>query len=246
MLLFSAFFLVAFVYASVGFGGGSSYIAILALSGLAFGEIKLTSMVCNIAVVLGNTALFRKSDWWDGRKYLPFIVAGMPMAFLGALIPLKEQSFFVLLGATLLLSAMLLWIQPGIKNEPVDKAGGAAVRDGIAGGSIGLLSGLVGIGGGIFLSPLLYFLRWDTARHISAATSLFILANSGAGLAGRLISEKWDTDVTRLAILVTAVVAGGQLGVRVSLRKFSPLWIRRITAVLVFWAGTEVLWKYLR
>jgi len=229
MLLFSAFFLVAFVYASVGFGGGSSYIAILALSGLAFGEIKLTSMVCNIAVVLGNTALFRKSDWWDGRKYLPFIVAGMPMAFLGALIPLKEQSFFVLLGATLLLSAMLLWIQPGIKNE-----------------SIGLLSGLVGIGGGIFLSPLLYFLRWDTARHISAAASLFILANSGAGLAGRLISDKWDTDVTRLAILVTAVVAGGQLGVRVSLRKFSPLWIRRITAVLVFWAGTEVLWKYLR
>jgi uncharacterized membrane protein YfcA len=148
ILFFFVFLSIALVYSSVGFGGGSSYLAVLALSGLPFGEVRLTAMACNIAVVLGNTTLFRRSGWWDGRKYLPFVAAGMPMAFLGALIPLREQYFFILLGGTLLLAALLLWFQPGAKQEPPEEAAGKnRTTDWISGGSIGLLSGMVGTGG---------------------------------------------------------------------------------------------------
>ena len=246
ILFFFVFLSIALVYSSVGFGGGSSYLAVLALSGLPFGEVRLTAMACNIAVVLGNTTLFRRSDWWDGRKYLPFVAAGMPMAFLGALIPLREKYFFILLGGTLLLAALLLWFQPGAKQEPPEEAAGKnRTIDWISGGSIGLLSGMVGIGGGIFLSPLLFFLRWDKAKHIAATASLYILANSVAGLAGQLVSGVSNFDPLRLFILIAAVTLGGQIGARSSMRWFSPLWVRRITALLVCWAGSEVLWKYL-
>jgi uncharacterized membrane protein YfcA len=246
IFLFSLFFTVALVYSSVGFGGGSSYLAILALMGLPFGEVRLTAMACNIAVVLGNTSIFRRSDWWNGRKYLPFVAAGMPMAFLGAMIPMREKSFFILLGSALLLAAILLWFQPEGKEEATEIANKQNnPGDWITGGSIGLLSGMVGIGGGIFLSPLLFFLRWDKAKHIAATASLYILANSVAGLAGQAVSGISNFDPLRLFILLAAVTAGGQIGVRSSLRWLSPSWVRRVTALLVCWAGSEVLWKYL-
>lgn len=245
-LLFFIFFTIALVYSSVGFGGGSSYLAVLALSGLPFAEVRLTAMTCNIAVVLGNTTLFRRSDWWDGRKYLPFVAAGMPMAFLGAMIPLREKNFFILLGGTLLLAALILWFQPLVKQElPEAESRKKRTTDWISGGAIGLLSGMVGIGGGIFLSPLLFFLRWDKAKHIAATASLYILANSVAGLAGLLVSGPTNFDPFRLVTLIAAVTLGGQIGTRSSLRWFSPLWVRRITALLVCLAGSEVLWKYL-
>ncbi|MEY4202620.1 MAG: hypothetical protein RL013_322, partial [Bacteroidota bacterium] len=94
------------------------------------------------------------------------------------------------------------------------------------------------------LSPLLFFLRWDKATHIAATASLYILANSVAGLAGQAVSGSAIFDPVRLLILVIAVTIGGQIGVRSSLRWFSPLWVKRITALLVCWAGSEVLWKY--
>lgn len=246
ILFFFVFLTVALVYSSVGFGGGSSYLAVLALSGLPFGEVRLTAMACNIVVVLGNTTLFRRSDWWDGRRYLPFVAAGMPMAFLGALIPLRERHFFIILGGALLLAALLLWFQPGSNREaPETETGKNRLRDWISGGSIGLLSGMVGIGGGIFLSPLLFMLRWGKARHIAATASLYILANSVAGLASQLVSGVAHFDPWRLLTLIAAVAIGGQIGVRSSLKWLSPVWVRRITALLVCWAGSEILWKYL-
>jgi len=246
IFLFFLFFTVALVYSSVGFGGGSSYLAILALMGLPFGEVRLTAMACNIAVVLGNTSIFRRSDWWNGRKYLPFVAAGMPMAFLGAMIPMREKSFFILLGSALLLAAILLWFQPEVKEAATEIGKKQnSPGDWITGGIIGLLSGMVGIGGGIFLSPLLFFLRWDKAKHIAATASLYILANSVAGLAGQAVSGISNFDPLRLFILLAAVTAGGQIGARSSLRWLSPSWVRRVTALLVCWAGTEVLWKYL-
>lgn len=246
ILLFFVFFTVALVYSSVGFGGGSSYLAILALSGLPFGEVRITAMACNIAVVLGNTSLFSRSDWWNWRKYLPFVAAGMPMAFLGAMIPLREKHFFILLGGTLLLASWLLWFQPAAKQESNENhARKGRKTDWIYGGAIGFLSGMVGIGGGIFLSPLLFFLRWDKARHIAATASLYILANSIAGLAGLVVAGMSHFDPWNLLVLITAVTIGGQIGVRSSLRWFSPVWVRRITALLVCWAGIEIWWKYL-
>lgn len=239
-LLFAA---IAFVYASVGFGGGSSYIALLAVAGLPFGEIRLTALLCNIIVVTGGAVVFYQNKQLDLRKTAPLLLASVPMAFLGARLKIGEQAFFLLLGASLVLSALFLWFQP-------KAAGGEGVspekptRDGLFGAAIGLLSGMVGIGGGIFLSPLLHFFRWGSARTIAAAASVFILANSAAGIAGQFFNLPKDLDWQRIGMLCAAVLIGGQAGSRASQKWFSLVVVRRLTAVLVLAAGVEVLAKH--
>lgn len=239
-----AFLIIAFIYASVGFGGGSSYLAVLALTTMPFQDIRLTAMICNLIVVSGNTAVFSKSEYWQLKKYLPFLIAGTPLAFLGATIPLKQKEFFVLLGFGLILAGLVLWFQPAQKAG-LEPTSSNHWRNGLIGGAIGFFSGLVGIGGGIFLSPALHFLRWDHARQIAATASLFILTNSAAGLTGQLLSKTWSPDWWQIGILAAAVFVGGQTGVRYSVRWFSLARIRKVTAALVFFAGFEVLAKQL-
>ncbi len=237
------FLVIAFTYASVGFGGGSSYLAILAIAGLPFLEIRLTALICNIIVVSGGTLLFFQNKQLDFKKILPLVAAGIPFAFLGASMRIEEHTFFKVLGISLLMAATLLWLQPQpVGNDPV--APPRPVRDALLGGGIGCLSGMVGIGGGIFLSPLLHLFRWDTARKIAATASVFILANSLAGMAGQLTHLPAAPDWGRIALLGSAVFLGGQAGSRISITCFHPRFIRRVTAVLVFVAGLEVLWKH--
>jgi uncharacterized membrane protein YfcA len=119
------------------------------------------------------------------------------------------------------------------------------VKDGLLGGSIGFLSGMVGIGGGIFLSPLLNLLKWDTAKKIAATASVFILVNSISGIAGQLTALPSSIDFRRVILLCLAVLLGGQVGSRMGAAKFNPLVIKRVTALLVFFAGVEVLSRHL-
>jgi uncharacterized membrane protein YfcA len=245
LLLF--FFVIAFVYASVGFGGGSSYLAVLALYALPFQEIRLTALVCNIVVVTGGTMLFVRHQQVNWKKIVPLILVSVPMAFLGASLRLEQDTFFVLLGCSLLAAALLLWVQKrvqGIDKDTVTDKNNFS-RDGLLGGSLGLLSGMVGIGGGIFLSPLLNLIRWDTTKRIAATASFFILVNSVAGIAGQLTQLPASVDYTRILLLGMTVLAGGQLGSRIAIARFNPLLIRRMTAVLIFVAGLEVLYKHL-
>ena len=241
------FFVIAFVYASVGFGGGSSYLAVLALYTLPFQEIRLIALFCNILVVTGGTVLFIRNGQVSWKKIVPLVLVSVPMAFLGASLRLEQDTFFVLLGCSLLAAAVLLWAQKqatGIAPEKLaDKNN--YTRDGLLGGSLGLLSGMVGIGGGIFLAPLLNLLRWDTAKRIAATASFFILVNSLAGIAGQLAQLQASIDWSRILWLGIAVLAGGQLGSRIAIARFNPLVIRRMTAVLIFVAGLEVLYKHL-
>ena len=240
------FFTIAFIYASVGFGGGSSYIAILALYALPFKEIRLLALICNIIVVTGGTLLFIKNKQVRWKKILPIVACSIPLAFLGACMKISEDHFFLVLGSSLLVAAALLWVKtkPGApENEMTGNAHWA--RDGSIGGSIGFLSGMVGIGGGIFLSPLLNLLKWDTARHIAATASVFILVNSIAGLAGQMSNLPVVINYNQILLLGGAVLLGGQLGSRIGATKFNALIIRRLTAVLVFYAGIEVLLKHL-
>ena len=236
------FVAIAFTYASVGFGGGSSYLAILAMAGLPFQEIRLTALICNIIVVSGGTFIFFQNRQLDARKILPLVVVSIPAAFLGAKMRISQETFFMLLGISLLVASLLLWFQPQ-RAEADSVAAPQPVRDGFLGGSIGLLSGMVGIGGGIFLSPMLHFFRWDTARKIAATASVFILVNSISGIAGQLAHLPPDMHWNRIALLGAAVLVGGQAGSRISLSYFNPLLIRRLTAVLVFVAGVEVITK---
>jgi hypothetical protein len=240
-LLAFLFAAIAFIYASVGFGGGSSYLALLAVAGLPYSDIRLTALLCNILVVAGSVWLYVRGGQLNFRKVFPLVVASVPLAFCGGAMRIGEAAFFKLLGVSLLAASLLLWIQPYKETENPPPKPSKPFRDGFLGGCIGYLSGMVGIGGGIFLSPLLHLFHWDTARKIAATASAFILVNSIAGIAGQLTQLTSQPDWVRTGLLGIAVVAGGQAGARLSIKLFEPLLIRRLTAVLVFIAGVEVL-----
>ena len=247
ILLFS-FFLVALIYSSVGFGGGSSYLALLALPvfAIAFPVIRSTALFCNIVVVTGGTIIFYKEGKLLFKEIWPYLISSIPMAYVGGFWPIKQNTFFILLGITLLIVPFLLWFQPQKEDESnkskVPETNFLKIG---MGGAIGLLSGLVGIGGGIFLAPVLHFLRWSDAKRIAALASVFILVNSIGGLAGQFkrgIPEfRWEF----LVPLLLAVLLGGQIGSRLGAKKFNPLYIKRITAIVILIAGLTVLKDHL-
>ena len=240
------FLVIAFVYASVGFGGGSSYLAILSLYNLPIPEMKLTALICNIIVVTGGTIIYIRSKQVDWKKVLPLVVVSVPLAYVGAKMKLSQDTFFIILGCSLMLAAFLLWIRYRyVSEEEAITHKANYVKDGSLGGAIGFLSGIVSIGGGIFLSPVLNLMKWDTPKKIAATASLFILVNSISGIAGQLSTLKSSVDYTRIGLLCAAVFIGGQIGSRLGAVKFNQLVVRRVTAVVVFAAGAEVLIKHL-
>jgi uncharacterized protein len=242
LLLF--FVIVAFIYSSVGFGGGSSYLAILVFYSLPFKETRLIALVCNIIVVSGGTLVFIKHKQVNWRKIVAVVMAGVIMAFLGARMKLSQETFFILLGFSLITASILLWIKTKT-NAVMKKSKTSYLRDAALGGSIGFLSGMVGIGGGIFLSPILNLLNWDTPKKIAATASVFILVNSVGGIAGQLSQFAPNINYTRVIVLGLAVFIGGQFGSRIGVIKFNQLVVKRMTAILVFFAGIEVLSKHL-
>lgn len=243
IILILSFFAIALVYSSVGFGGGTSYLALLGQSFFFISQpqIKTTALLCNIIVVTGGTYIFYKNGKLDLRKSWPFLAASVPLAFLGGFWKLNDAVFFIVLGASLVIAAFLLWIKP--KDDNIESTNSTGLNFGIGGG-IGFLSGLVGIGGGIFLSPILHLIRWDEAKKISALASIFILVNSMSGLAGQL-SQKPQIDWSLVVPLLLAVLAGGQIGSRLGANRFNPIHIKRITALLIFLAGLNILKDHL-
>lgn len=240
-LLLTVFFMIAVVYSSVGFGGGSSYLALLAVAGVARDVFQPAALLCNIVVVTGGAIIFYRSGALDLKRAWPLLLASVPMAFIGGLWRIDDHAFFLLLGASLVLAAVLLWIQP--EQLTGFKASNPFLNV-LLGGSIGLLSGLVSIGGGIFLSPALHLIRWGEAKSISALASVFILVNSIGGLAGQL-ARSATIDYAFILPLLAAVFVGGQLGSRLGARKFKPMYIKRITAVLILAAGLNILRNHL-
>lgn len=241
IILVVSFFIIALVYSSVGFGGGSSYLALMAVTGVAPEVMRPSALLCNIVVVVGSAYIFRKAGHLDLRKAWPFIVASVPFAFLGGYWKISEHNFFLLLGGTLVLASIALWIQPG--NNEKKLSDNMPLNIGLSAG-VGFLSGLVSIGGGIFLSPVLHLSKWDTAQKISALASVFILANSISGLAGQF-THNASIDWKFILPLLAAVLTGGQIGSRLGARKFNPLYIRRITALLILVAGLNILRDHL-
>lgn len=244
-LLLLSFFLIALVYSSVGFGGGSSYLAILGQSIFSLGRdnVGAAALLCNIVVVTGGTIIFYKEGKISWRESWPFLAASVPLAFLGGFWRLDEQAFFILLGVTLTIASVFIWVKLARLEQPSPYLSTTWAKSGIGGG-IGLLSGMVRIGGGIFLSPLLHLLNWNDTKRISALASLFILVNSISGLAGQF-ARSTDLDWNFIWPLLVAVLLGGQLGSRLGARTFNPLYIKRITAVLIFIAGLNILRDHL-
>lgn len=240
LILVPVFFFVAVIYSSAGFGGGSSYLAVLTLFPLEFTTIRIIALLCNIVVVSGSVWIFYQKGFLNIRKILPLVLLSIPFAFLGGRMQIDQEVFFVLLGFSLLVAAILMLLTKTHNMMELPKYSNAVI-----GGSIGFLSGIVGIGGGVFLSPILYLSRWAEAKMIAATTASFILVNSISGLAGQMFSNGFQIEFSTAGLLILAVVLGGQIGARFTVGKVNPIMIRRITSVVILIVAVRLLWKYL-
>jgi uncharacterized membrane protein YfcA len=206
------------------------------------------ALVCNLIVAGGGVFHFWRAGEMPWRRALPLVLCSVPAAYFGGRIDLPREQFLGLLGLVLFFAGLAMWWRPGL--ERVASGNGslpeathskeAQVKAGALGGVLGFLAGLVSIGGGIFLSPVLFLQRWAAARTIAAVTSLFIFVNSLSGLAGQLsrgIEVSWQL----LGVLALAVLIGGQIGTRLTLKKLSAFTIRRIAAVLIIAVGVRLL-----
>lgn len=248
LYLIGLFFIVAVLYAAVGFGGGSTYNALLVLNGTDYRILPAIALACNIVVVSGGVWRFSKERLLDVKALLPFLLASVPAAWIGGRLPVSETVFIGLLGGALLISGARLLLQRDYVTETHEKQSVHPWLAGLTGGGIGLLSGLVGIGGGIFLAPFLYSMRWDTPRKIAAACSLFILVNSVAGLSGQVMKLS-NSDLLSLAIpywpLLPAVFLGGQIGSWMGSKHFDPIVLKRLTACLILYVSLRLLVRFL-
>jgi len=238
------FFTVAILYSSVGFGGGSSYLAILALTGIVFTQIRATALLCNIVVVTGNVLLYHNQQKIAWKKIMPLVFLSIPLSFLGGYLKISQHFFFISLGITLLFAAVTMWISKIIITED-QIITQKPIRNASYGGIIGFISGMVGIGGGIFLAPLLHLSNWDTPKKIAATASVFILVNSIAGLFGQYINPDFYIDWNLTATLLITVFIGGQIGSRISTNFFTPILLKKATAILIAFVSIRILIKYL-
>ena len=239
------FFIGAILYSSVGFGGGSSYLAILALSGIVFTQIRATALLCNIVVVSGNVFIFLQQKKVNFKKILPLVLLSVPLAFLGGKMKINQQFFFILLGFTLLFAAITMWFSKQIVAFNEKNSNPKSIRNASFGGIIGFISGMVGIGGGIFLAPLLHLTNWDTPKKIAATASIFILVNSIAGLIGQYSNPNFIIDWNLTSILLVTVFIGGQIGSRMSNKLFTPIQLKKATAILIAFVSLRILYKYI-
>ena len=226
----------------MGFGGGSTYNALLALAGFPYALLPLVALSCNVLVVSGATLRFARAGVIRWPRSLTLALIAAPLAFLGGLTPIKEAHFLFILGLSLVAAGLALLLP---RAPATDAAATRWARLApLAAAPLGYLAGLVGIGGGIFLAPLLHLTRWAGARQIAATASLFILINSVAGIAGQLAKNgagRFGEALSGSLPLLIAVVIGGQIGSLLALRLLPERVIRWLTAALTIYAGARLL-----
>ena len=243
--IFLLFFVVAILYSSVGFGGGSSYLAILALTGIVFTQIRFISLLCNIAVVSLNVFHFQKQQLYDWKKVIPILSFSIPLAFIGGFIEVNKNIFFILLGFTLLMASLVMWFNKKIVSRRINTSHINLSKNSSYAGVIGFISGMIGIGGGIFLAPLLHLRQWDTPKRIAATASLFILLNSISGILGYSLNSGVSVDFNLTIMLIIVVLVGSFLGNRISKQFLTPIQIKKGTALLIAFVSFRILIKYL-
>jgi uncharacterized membrane protein YfcA len=236
-LLVCSVFVVAVLYSCVGHAGASGYIAVMALMGLSSDVIKPTALVLNIVVALITSIQFYRAGHFSWSLFWPFAITSVPLAFVGGSLGLPLHVFEFLIGATLLFSSVRFLFEPTSDTKTV--VGPNMGTSLLVGAVIGLLSGLTGVGGGIFLTPVLLLLGWAKTQQAAAISAPFILVNSIAGLAGHLSSVQHIP--AGIPFLILAVVCGGFIGSHLGSRRLRVVQIRRVLAVVLIIAGIKLL-----
>lgn len=236
VMLTAGVFVIAVLYSSVGHAGASGYIAVMSLLSLAPAEIKPIALALNILVASIGSWQFWRAGHFSWSLFWPFALLSVPFAFLGGYLNLPTQVFKVIVGIVLLVSAAQFLVRPPAEGEPHPPARPLAMG---VGAGLGMLSGMTGTGGGIFLTPLLIFLRWARTKTASAVSALFILMNSISGLLGN-ISATQTFPRFGFSLLVAAGV-GGAIGSYCGSRRLAPLVIKRLLAVVLIIAGLKLV-----
>ena len=241
IILSILFFITAILYSSVGFGGGSTYLALLLIWDIPYYIFPVIALLCNIIVVTGNSINYVRAGNHNFKLLLPFLFGSIPLAFLGGTLIVKKEIFEILLFLVLSIAGLLLLINNKSyddKNIIIKKVN--LFVSIMLGSILGLISGIVGIGGGIFLSPILFLLKADKPKNIVTTASLFILINSIFGILGQLTKENMLNEISLYWPLFISVLIGGLFGNYLNLKIFSNRILAIITSTLVIFVAVRM------
>ena len=241
MILSMLFLLTAILYSSVGFGGGSTYLALLLIWSVPYFIFPVIALSCNIIVVSGNCFNYIKGGNLNLKLLVPYLIGSIPFAFIGGSLPIEKMLFELLLFLVLSSAGILLLINFKSYDDKEENYKKIPIPVSILiGGSLGFISGVVGIGGGIFLSPILFLIRAGKPKHIVTIASMFILINSISGIAGQLTKNVVLNEVSNYWYLLIAVLVGGQLGNFLNLKILPTRILALITAILVIFIAVRM------
>ena len=247
MALLAILFLVtAILYSSVGFGGGSTYLALLLIWGIRYFIFPVIALSCNIIVVSGNCFNYIRAGNLNPKLLIPYLVGSIPLAYIGGSLPIEKKLFEILLFLVLVTTGTLLLFNFKSYDDREESYRKIPVSISILiGGLLGFISGVVGIGGGIFLSPILFLIRAGRPKHIVTIASLFILVNSVSGIIGQLTKNDVLTEMLNYWYLLVAVLIGGQIGNFLNLKIFPVHILALVTASLVLFVAIRFGFRFL-
>jgi len=236
------FFLVALIYSAAGFGGGSMYLAILSQSALGVEAVRMSALSCNAIVTANGTWHFHKANWIVWRGVLALLLCSVPPCIYTSSLHLEERTYFLILASALIAVAGIM----AVRHERTEVLTVRPLQWWMypLAFLIGGLSGLTGIGGGIYLAPFLYLTKWGSPKQIAGASSVFILVNSIAGLITQIAVNGWRVEMEMWPLMV-AVLLGGLIGSKWSSARFSHRIVRYITIVIILVAASRIVLKYL-
>ena len=238
------FFITAILYSSVGFGGGSTYLALLLIWGVPYTIFPIIALTCNIIVVSGNCFNYIRAGNLNFKLLMPYLIGSIPLAFIGGSLPVDKKIFEILLFFVLSMAGYLLLFN--FKSYDDKKKSYKSIPffiSVIIGSVLGFISGIVGIGGGIFLSPILFLLKVAKPKHIVTSASLFILINSVFGIIGQLTKNLNFSDMYGYFYLLIVVLIGGQIGNYLNLKILPARVLALITSALVLFVAIRMGFK---
>ena len=242
MIILSIFFFItAILYSSVGFGGGSTYLALMLIWDIPYYIFPVIALFCNIIVVSGNSINYIRSGNLSFNLLFPYLLGSIPFSFFGASLLVTRELFEILLFVILIVAGIFLFIESkSFNNNDIRINQVPKILSIIIGSTIGFISGIVGIGGGIFLSPILFLMKAGYPKQIAATASLFILVNSVFGMAGQLTKDIVLNEFLNFWPLFLAVFIGGQIGNYLNIKFLSNKTLALITSLLVIFVALRM------